>query len=87
METLLLLAVPVVVSVLTQIVKSLKKIDLLPHRIAVIRFVAITFSFLGVAGVAIATDGEVDPTEIELYAEAIIAFIGTQLAYYFGKTK
>ena len=85
MEPLFILLVPIVVSVLTQVVKSIEVINIAKPRVAILRFTALTLSFLGVVGVAIASGESVDPTQINIYAEAVVAFSATQIAYRFGR--
>ena len=87
MEALLLLAVPVVVSILTQGVKKLKAVELSSKRKTLIRFFALTASFAGVIATSLAIGGEMPIDEISTYAEAFVAFTATQIPYIFGASK
>jgi len=87
MESLILLAIPVVVSLLTQMVKAIASVKFSDHKRAILRVFAATASFAGVVGASVATDGEVDPQQVTLYAETLVAFFATQIPYWLGKNK
>lgn len=82
-----MLAVPIVVSVLTQIVKSISAVRFSESKKAILRIFAATASFAGVVGTTAATGGEVDPAQVELYANALAAFFATQIPYWLGKQR
>ena len=85
MEQLLLLAVPIVVTGLVQAIKQLQTIKLSEQKALILRFLAVTASFGGVVAVAISTGQEVPLDQIDLYAQAFIAFTATQIPYLLGK--
>jgi hypothetical protein len=87
MESLVLLAVPIVVSVLTQGVKKITSIKYSDNKKSILRVFAATASFAGVVLTAWATEGEVDPVQIEVYAETLAAFFATQIPYWLGKQR
>lgn len=84
---LILLSTPIVVSLLTQGFKQIKRVSLSPIRKKIIRFFAATASFLGVLATAWVSDGEVPVAEIETYATSLVAFIATQVPYILAKLK
>lgn len=87
MESLIVLAVPIVVTLLTQIVKSVTSIKFSDYKKSILRLFAATASFAGVVATAAATEGHVDPGAVEIYAEALAAFLATQIPYWMAKVK
>jgi len=85
MEALILLATPVVASWLTEQVKRLKTVRLSTQKAAILQFLALTFSFVGVIGGALATGAEIPVAELETYISTVLAFATTQVIYRFGK--
>lgn len=85
MMELLLLSTPIIVSVITQGFKSLRKVAFSAHRKEILRFVAATLSFFGVMLASVVTTGELPMLEIQTYAESVAVFLATQIPYYFGK--
>lgn len=87
MEAIIMLALPLVVTVLTQAVKALQAIDNSNGKSAILRFFALTISFIGVVLTALVSGQEVPMIQIETYAEALLVFFATQLPYAYGKMK
>jgi hypothetical protein len=87
MESLLLLAVPIIASLLTQLVKSIQSIKFSSAKSAILRVVAATLSFIGVVILNIANGEPVPLDQINVYAEALVAFFATQVPYWLAKNK
>lgn len=87
MESLVLLLVPILVSSLTQGVKSIQAVKLSSRKAVILRMFALTASLVGVIGISIAAGVEVPVTEIQTYVEALVVFATTQVPYFFGKQK
>ena len=85
MEALLLLATPIVASFVTEQIKKLKRIRLSNRKKSILRASALTLSFVGVVGSAVATGQDVPVDEIQTYLDAVVAFAATQVPYMFGK--
>lgn len=80
-----MLALPLVVTVLTQAVKALQSIKYSDGKSAILRFFALSVSFIGVVLTAMFAGQEVPMIQIETYAEALLVFFVTQLPYAYGK--
>jgi len=87
MEAIIVLALPIIVTVLTQAVKSLQAIKYSDGKVAILRFVALSISFIGVVVTAIFAGEEVPMIQIETYAQALVVFFATQIPYMYGKAK
>lgn len=87
MESLILLAVPIVASVLTQMVKSISSIKFSDYKKSILRFVAATLSFIGVVLTSAMAGEEVSATEIEVYVQTFAAFMATQIPYWMAKLR
>jgi len=87
MESLILLLVPIVVSLITQLVKSANRIRFSENKNTILRFFAGTASFIGVVAINLADGGEIPVDDIAVYAEALIAFLATQIPYWLAKSK
>ncbi len=87
MEALLLLAVPIIVSLLTQLIKSIQSIRFSDNKKTILRFFAATASFIGVVVLGWSEGGELPVDEIAVYAEALAAFLATQIPYWLAKQK
>ena len=85
MESIVMLALPVVVTVLTQLVKSLQSIKFSQNKKAFVRITALTISFFGAVILNALAGEEVPVAQIETYAEALLAFVATQVPYWYGK--
>lgn len=85
MEALFLLAVPIVVTVLTQMVKSFESIRYSDYKKSILRFAAATFSFFGIVTASVASGESVSAGEIEVYAQTLAAFLATQVPYLLAK--
>ena len=87
MESLILLLVPIIVSMLTQLVKSANRIRFSENKNTILRFFAGTASFIGVVAINWADGGELPVDEIAVYSEAVVAFLATQIPYWYAKAK
>lgn len=87
MEDLLLLAVPVVVSYLVEVIKRLKKIKFSSHKASILQMLALTLSFVGVVAGSLAAGQDIPVTEVTFYIEGLLTFATTQVIYLFGKAK
>ncbi|QDP67620.1 MAG: hypothetical protein Tp172MES00d2C118482111_14 [Prokaryotic dsDNA virus sp.] len=87
MEAIILLAVPIVVSILTDLVKAIQSIKFAQNKKVILRFFAATASFVGVVLLNWAEGGDLPLDEIAVYGEALVAFLGSQIPYWLGKFK
>jgi len=87
MEQLLLLLSPFVVALLTSGVKKIGASNILSNgsRKPILRFVVALFSFLSVVGSSVLSGGEVDPMDIQSFADALLVFLGSTGVYFFAK--
>lgn len=87
MEAIIMLAMPIVVSILTQVVKQIESIKFSESKGSILRFFALTVSFIG-AVLTGASDGSgVNMAEVELYAQAFLTFMATQVPYWLAKIR
>ncbi len=82
MEVILLAAAPFVVNFVTQQVKRLKTIELSGSRVALIRTLAVVFSFLATVLGGWASGEVLDPQVTTTFVETVLVFAGSQLTYY-----
>lgn len=87
MESIFLLALPIIVSILTEAIKKLRSIRFSENKATTLRFFAISLAFVGTVLASIASGTEVPLAEIETYAEVVLVFIATQVPYIYGKIK
>ena len=82
----ILLAIsPVLVSVITTLVKPSKTMFLNGYRSTFIRFGVALLSFGAVVGTAFLGNQEVDAVSVETVVQAILVFIGATGAYFWAK--
>jgi hypothetical protein len=87
MESIIMLALPVVVTILTQAVKTIQSIKYSGNKGTILRFFAVTTTFIGVVLTSLATGEGVGAEQISTYAETILIFASTQVPYLYGKMK
>lgn len=80
-----LIASPFIITLLTNLVKKIEKINLAENRTFLLRFIAATLSFAAVIVSALMNHTQVDPSIIQTFAEAIIVFIGSTGIYFWNK--
>jgi len=85
MEPVIMLALPIVVTLVTQLVKSIQTIRLSSNKKAFLRILALTLSFIGAVILNTLAGEEVPVAQIETYVEALLGFIATQIPYWYGK--
>lgn len=85
MEQLIMLALPLVVTILTQGFKTLEAIRFSQNKVKALRFFALTLSFVGVL-INSALNGDGFPVDqVSTYAEALLVFLASQVPYWYGK--
>ena len=85
LETLILLASPVIVSWLVQMQKQLQAIKYSEHKKTILRVAAVNFSFFGVHMASLAGGEPVSETYIEESVYSALVFLATQVPYLLGK--
>ena len=86
-ETLILLASPVIVSLLVQVQKQAYSIKFSPNKKTILRVAAGVFSFLGVFAASLADQEPMSAMYIEEAVSTALVFIATQVPYLLGKNK
>lgn len=89
MESLLLLAAPIIVSLITSGVKGIKSIDTMakPKKKATLRFMVALLSFVSIVLGAKLSGIEVDAVSMETFSSALMVFLSSSGLYLFGKKK
>ena len=85
MESLLLLAAPIVVTLATQAIKTLQAIEYSENKKTLLRSAAGVFSVVGVILASLASGESVSPLLIEESVTAVLIFVATQVPYVYGK--
>lgn len=86
MEALLLLASPLVVTGLTQVIKKAQAIDLSQNRVLLIRLVVAVLAVLSSVLSSIIGEGSVDETVVHTLLEAIVIYLGAHGVYFFRQS-
>lgn len=84
MESLLIALSPFVVSLITHLAKGLPTINSLSdgYHKAALRMIAGAFSFAGIVATAWLSGQEVDVMSVQTFANALLAFIGSQGVFF-----
>ena len=76
---------PIIVVVLTQLLKKIPVVNNSPERVKLIRFIAVVLSFAVVILSSIATGEPVAGQEIEKFVAFVLTYFTTQIPYGLGE--